>query len=433
MADMLEQDDLDFTNNDIDVMYDTVDSERFKTQDSSLIYSALQKKLIQRPFGDYLKRYIFRKAGLSGHWRDIPLNDYRRIIIDSFEDNSTPASFTPTTAKLSALSKNWLTQSTVKRQVVFLLGFGLRMSTDDVSAFLIKALHERDINPKNPFELICWYCYQNQYGFSKFVQLRELFEKTPANALDMNMIYSERTVGIRSSYANIHDDAVLLSKLSQMKTIENNPLFSYTARQHFDELYRQARMLIASYYTHDEEERINSAVETYLRENEYNPRLGNAEKKKHIEKMKSEMKVFTESDITAGDVEKVICSAVPTDKNGNLGKSNLSTLNAQFSGHRFSRQHIADILLSKTDVDRFDLITLNFFLFSQKVNEMSDAKTRFLEFVDDTNTILNECSMGEILTSNPYECFIMMCMLSEDPLGTYADVLEMSYSSSQVV
>ena len=64
---------------------------------------------------------------------------------------------------------------------------------------------------------------------------------------------------------------------------------------------------------------------------------------------------------------------------------------------------------------------------------MSDAKTRFLEFVDDTNTILNECSMGEILTSNPYECFIMMCMLSEDPLGTYADVLEMSYSSSQVV
>lgn len=165
MADMLEQDDLDFTNNDIDVMYDTVDSERFKTQDSSLIYSALQKKLIQRPFGDYLKRYIFRKAGLSGHWKDIPLNDYRRIIIDSFEDNSTPASFTPTTAKLSALSKNWLTQSTVKRQVVFLLGFGLRMSTDDVSAFLIKALHERDINPKNPFELICWYCYQNQYGF----------------------------------------------------------------------------------------------------------------------------------------------------------------------------------------------------------------------------------------------------------------------------
>ena len=31
------------------------------------------------------------------------------------------------------------------------------------------------------------------------------------------------------------------------------------------------------------------------------------------------------------------------------------------------------------------------------------------------------------------ENVIMMCMLSEDPLGTYADVLEMSYSSSQVV
>lgn len=427
MEDIFAYDELDFTSNDLDVMYDTVDSENFHAKDSALIYAALQKRLIQRPFGDYLKRYIFRKAGLSGNWRDIPLNDYRRIIIDAFEDNSTPASFVPTTAKLSALSKNWLTQSTVKRQVVFLLGFGLRMSAEDVSAFLIKALHERDINPKNPFELICWYCYQHQYGFSRFVQLKESFEKTPANTPSFDKIYSERTVGVRSSYAGIHDDTVLLSRLSKMKTTEHKPLFSYTARQHFDSLYLQARALIASYYNRDEEERVNDAIAGYLRENEYNPRLGDAEKKKHIDKMRSEMRFFSEDDITAGDVEKVICSAIPTDKNGNLGKSNLSALNEQFGGHRFSRQHIADILLSKTDVDGFDLITLNFFLFSQRTDELPDAKTRFLKFVDDTNAILEECSMGEILTSNPYECFIMMCMLSEDPLGTYADVWELSY------
>lgn len=428
MGGIYDHDDLEFTANDLNVLYDTVDSKFFRTRDSALIYAALQKKLIQRPFGDYLKRYIFRKAGLSGNWRDVPLNDYRKIIVDSFEDNNTPASFAPTTAKLSALSKNWLTQSVVKRQVVFLLGFGLRMCADDVSSFLIRALHERDINPKNPFELICWYCYQHQYGFSKYLQLKELFERAPANTLSINMLYGERTVGIRSSYANIHDDAVLLSKLSQMKTSNNQPLFSFTARQHFDSLYLHTRELIASYYNHDEREKLNEAVFKYLRENEYNPRLCNADKQKHIEKMKSEMRVYSANDITAGDVEKVICAAIPTDKNGNLSRGNLSTLNRQFSGHRFSRQHIADILLSKIDIDRFDLITLNFYLFSQETTEIFDAKSRFLKFIDDTNRILVDCSMGELLTSNPYECFIMMCMLSEDPLGTYADVLEMSYT-----
>ncbi len=422
-----ENDELDFTSNDLDVMYDTVDSKRFRDQDSLLIYETLRKKLVQRSFGDYLKRYICRKAGLDGNWQDIPLNDYRRIIMDSFEDNNTPASFTSTTVKLSSLTKNWLTQSTVKRQVVFLLGFGLRMSTEDVSNFLIKALHERDINPKNPFELICWYCYQHRYGYSKFVQLKNVFDKMPPSGFDVNLIYSEKTVRIRSSYSNISDDAVFLSKLSNMKTDQNIPLFSYTAKNMFDSLYYKVRLLIADYFNRDEIERTEGIISEYLKKSEYSDRLGEAEIKRYIANIKSEMKIYSEKDVTPGDVEKVICASVPMDGNGNLWKSNRSSLNSKFSGRRFSRQHITDILQSKIEVDRFDLITLNFFIFSQKNSEYIDSKVRFLKFLDDTNDILNQCSMGEMLITNPYECFIMMCMLSDDPLGTYADVIEMSY------
>ena len=35
--------------------------------------------------------------------------------------------------------------------------------------------------------------------------------------------------------------------------------------------------------------------------------------------------------------------------------------------------------------------------------------------------------MGSLYPVNPYESFLMMCMLSVDPLGTFGDVLEMSY------
>ncbi|MBS7316276.1 MAG: hypothetical protein KIG74_07770 [Clostridiaceae bacterium] len=430
MENLYECDDLNFTNNDLNVLYDTVDNSMFLTMDSSLIYTALQKKLVQRPFCDYLKRYICRKAGLECNWKDIPLNDYRRIIIDAFEENNTPASFVPTTAKLSALSKNWLTQSTVKRQVVFLLGFGLRMSTEDVSAFLIKALHEQDINPKNPFELICWYCYQHHYGYAEYRQLKESFEKIPPKRHRIQQIYSEGTVSIRNSYTNIHDDSVFLSRLAQMKTMDNTPLFSYTARQQFEKLYFQTQTIIADYFNRNEEERLKWQISEYLRANAYNTKLSDADKAIHIEKMRSGIRVYSEEDISAGDVEKVICSAIPMDRNGNLGKSSFSSLNAQFKGRRFSRQHITEILQHNIDVDRFDLITLNFFIYSQKTTELPDPKTRFLKFCDDTNAILRDCSMGEILTTNPYECFLMMCMLSEDPLGTYADVIEMSYDSS---
>ena len=76
---------------------------------------------------------------------------------------------------------------------------------------------------------------------------------------------------------------------------------------------------------------------------------------------------------------------------------------------------------------RFDLITLNFFIYSQTLDDYPSVKERYNSFVESTNEILKRCFLGELYISNPYECFVLMCILSEDPLGTYADVWEMSY------
>lgn len=153
--------DLDFTDAAWEFLYDAVDDAQFLDKDAQLIYNTLRHRLKTRSFGDYLKRYIYLKAELTEPFAEVPLKEYQLIIRSAFSDNHTPPSFAPTTAKLSALSKNWLTQQTVKRNVVFLLGFGLNMSADDVNMFLTKALREQEVNPKNPFEVICWYCYKN--------------------------------------------------------------------------------------------------------------------------------------------------------------------------------------------------------------------------------------------------------------------------------
>ena len=43
--------------------------------------------------------------------------------------------------------------------------------------------------------------------------------------------------------------------------------------------------------------------------------------------------------------------------------------------------------------------------------------------------LLAACGYGGLYVATPYECFILMCILSEDPLSTYCDVWEMSYLS----
>lgn len=418
----------DFTENAWEALYDAVDSTYFQDKDADLIYSVLERKLKFIPFGEYLKRYIYRKAGLSDPFNSVPLSVFQEIIKYSFADNNTPSSFEATTAKLSALSKNWLTQQTVKRKVVFLLGFGLSMSVEDVDEFLTKALRENGFNAKDPFEVICWYCYKNGYSFPKFEKLWQIFLDTPSDSLDIGMLYSDLTIGVRVAENSINSDAGLISFVSKLKTPDNTIRQSVTAGKVFDELFERARELVAVMYNEEEEDRHRDEVAEYQAALLDNDRISESELQSRISRKKEQRKVYSKDDITESDLEHVISSAIPVDKHGNLTPGKASKLNAQFAGKRFSRQHISDIQAGKAEVTRFDLITLNFFIYSQSLEEYPNSKKRYMSFIESTNKLLEQCSLGELYISNPYECFVLMCILSEDPMGTYADVWELSYS-----
>ena len=198
---------------------------------------------------------------------------------------------------------------------------------------------------------------------------------------------------------SINNEAALITFVSKLKTDKNYAQHSVTAKKCFDELYTRAREIVAGFYNNDE-----------------------AEKNR-----KGHQKVYTIDDITESDLEHIISSAIPVDRHGNLTPGKASKLNAQFAGKRFNRQHISEVLAGNTEVTRFDLITLNFFIYSQTLDEYPNVEARYSSFVESTNKILERCFLGELYISNPYECFVLMCILSEDPLGTYADVWEMSY------
>lgn len=419
-------DELMFTIKREEEFYNASELEEFKTVDYQVIFDLLLKKLNPIPFCDYLKRYIYVKAGFDGKYKEIGDEVYQQYIVESFKKTETPPSFTPTSSKISALAKNWLKQSTVSRNTVFLLGFGLGMNAEDVSLFLKKGILEGDFYFKNPYEVIYRHCFENGYGFKKASELTDAYNKY-REAFFENLL-EEKTIGAKRLFSNIKNSEELVRLLAKYNlNVEN--ISGSTVKSCYNKLYDECRQIIAeskqAEADRDYEEKFSELKGSLLR----NKRLFDYEKKKEIEDYKTSRKVFSIEDITESDVEKYLCSGTPIDKNGNLTKISSSALSSHFSKKRLSKQHLSDINSARSEVDRFDLITLKFFVVAEK-NQAMSGNSRWWRFVEEANEMLNDCSMGELYIANPYDCFLQLCMLTDVPLATYDSVIEKSFENS---
>jgi hypothetical protein len=386
--------DFEFTRRAAQRFRQVVSLDEFEDEDADVIFHYLYKEMELVSFGDHLKRYIYERAGLEEPFHEVPQEVYREIVIESFKETYTPKSMNPTSTKLTSLVNNWLSQASVKRDTVFILGFGLRMSVDDVSGFLTKVLREQDFDFHNPDEVIYWYCYSHQYGYQKAD-----FYKQQYAVLEPDSQYKD-AFRIYSGEATLDTEEQLIQYLAYLKAGTDDPMSEKSqAFQEFLRLLNRAKEIIAAMYQRDEEEKMRG-------------------------------KVWKVSDITPADVEKVICSGIPINKMGNLKKMSASILAKHFSQKRFSRQRITSILNHKIPVERFDLITLEFFIVSQEMED-DDPYNRYHHFLEEIQEILHRCGMSGIYIVNPYECFLLMCLLTDCPLAVFADIWEMSYEESE--
>lgn len=367
-----------------------VSLDSFEDEDADVIFRCLYKEMELVSFGDYLKRYIYERADLEEPFNEVPAEVYREIALESFHETCTPKSMNPTSTKLSALINNWLVQASVKRETVFLLGFGLRMSAEDVSGFLTRVLREQDFDFHNPDELIYWYCYANRLPYKKAEDYKNLYASMEKKPLDELPPQKSREPG---------SEEELVAALIRIRSGSDDPLSEKNrAFEAFVRLYTRTCEIIAAMYQEDEEERKRD-------------------------------KVWSAEEISPADVEKVICNGIPVNKMGNLRKMSASILARHFSQKRFSRQRIASILNHKFPVERFDLLTLEFFIVSQE-KEDEDPYRRYQYFIREMQQILNEGGMGEIYIVNPYECFLLMCMLTDCPLAVFSEIWEKSYEET---
>lgn len=268
--------DFDFTKRAMQNVYHVITSDDFEEMDSDLIYQYLSTGMSYN-FKDFLKRYLYENAGILETYGSVEDSVYQDIVRESFKENCAPQSFSPTTKSWTSTIKGWLQATVVKRPTMFLLGFGLRMNADDVSAFLTKVLQKQDFNFYDKEEVIYWFCYKNQLKYPKAQELLQKYDALPS-------LLPDNTIS--------------------------------------------------------------------------------------------------------------------------------------------SKTEIDKILKHKVHIERFDLITLNFFKFSQMDDDPID---RCREFIKSTNIILSGCGMNGVYPVHPYESFVLLCLLSESPLSVYADIWEMSY------
>ena len=59
--------------------------------------------------------------------------------------------------------------------------------------------------------------------------------------------------------------------------------------------------------------------------------------------------------------------------------------------------------------------------------DLQVRKQQCLQFIDEINEILTRCGMIMLYPVNPYESFILLCLLSPDPWDSFCEVWYQSY------
>lgn len=370
----------EYTANAIRKLDQALSSLDFEERDVETILSYLEQDIHPVPFHAYLKRYIYKKAVPDTAFSQMEDAEYQEIIKESFRENRTPFAWQPTRKKPGSIIKRWLTADRVKRETVFLLGFGLRMKNEDVSDFLMKGILQTDFNMYNLEEAVCWHCFHCGKRYPEYLRL-------------LDRIREEADQGSSSS----------VNRSRYWEAVAQNP----------------------ESYLFDEDKLIGYAG--YLARRQEDDRTVCLEEFQALCQEAGKLCQTEKGDLPSR-IENQFCSGIPRDKKGNLQKIGDSLLAKSFLYQKMSRQRIDAILRGRQQVNRFDLITLTFFICSGKGTVPNQRRDAFIFAV---NRSLIRCRMTCLLFSNPYEAFVTMCLMADDPLEVYSAVWELSYESKE--
>ena len=371
---------------------------------------------IKKSFYDYLSRYLFAKYMID-------VSDFVEFAINKQDERKS------VNGKRDLLTKQRLenclsNQSFIpqKRDFVFRLAFVLGMNDEECQELLKKGMNERGFNFKSPIEFIYWYCLKFGYGF---IKASELFEKYEAIAAETSNDEDANTEDVYIDFTNKFAKAkltdsnglenVLMECLTEIKS-----KFSFKIID--DDLFNNRLNVLFNI-----EDQGNDSIMSKIRMEIY--KINNASENEYGKEKFNHRSSFGLTSLY--DVSKYIYRSYYDDSGKEVYiadlKETVFDLPDDIRNNRLTRERLSNIVMKEDNTqvkypNRQDLITAIFLLYELTEDDVNDRIEKFYDFCEQVNKKLNLCGLLDINSNNLYEYFIMLCMSTDDPLGTFQEV-----------
>lgn len=337
-------------------------------------------------WGDHIKRYIYEQMvekdpelKIENMSDDFVMDFIKR----AFKDNgmTNRGSMEPDgTTKLGNRLPQWMKSrvTSIERKTCFLFGFGLNMDVEQVKYMLTHVLRQDDFNARDYKEVIYYWCFKQNLQYEGVVTWLNKYKNIQAEAMTLKNAEPKTDI-LQNELLSIQDEAGFVKYLTRIKRLSCN---SKRSRTQANELKWLSTQLV---------ECLSCEEYSYVELAECLNRVwvDNVQIPKIIEKM----------------VEDKVIS--------------LPSLSNKFLGKRIS--------WDEANIQRNEILTLVFLFCAYNLNMeekegVVDYAERKANFVYEANTSLEYCGFDRVSLLNPYEMFLVSCLLQKSPFEYFVAV-----------
>lgn len=407
-----------------------------KGDTSELERLLLEKSYAKYLFGDYLKRmvyelYIFPEDD-GRKITEIPEDEYIKDIQQIFKENGMKGvgtlQFGGSTRLTPSNLKRWMGMPCyqVSRELVFLFGFGFNMFAEQVEELLTKVIGQAGFDFRSAQETIYYWCLKQNRGYSGLREWQEKYMEIQEEAEEQKEsgIYEEKEEcagGARTRYykekaVRITDEDGFKEYLRELEKIRRDTRNRITARETLNIVVN------ILWYELSKERRGETKWLELLIEQKEEGDAQNRTKRTQRE-IKTMQKYWREVSL-----DPLIQSI--WQEEDPVAISEKSRELAPLLPDMWKKRSLQDKLNGESRVRKEDILTGVFLTYAHQLEkqmpymsgEEKDYMVRVETYVEDVNTYLEQCGMGEFYIVQPYEIFLVLCLLYDKPYSFFLSV-----------
>ncbi len=408
-------------------------------------------------WGDHIKRYIYdyivggdmeNKFRKQFKWIDedgvafegVTDENRREFIKKAFKDNGmrnrgsmNPKSSTTLGSNLTTWLNSPVTGTTISREVCFLFCFGLNMDEESAS-YMLEVLRQPDFNPRDYKEAIYYYCLCNNLQYAGVLEWLEKYENlevikdykdNPGTTVLREQLKMIKALCLEGKAERV---AQFTEYLKVLKSMPANVRPSETRANVLEEwcktFYKE--------YSPEISEKVDAvfkAWDTAKNADAYREYGGWRQRDIRMTQARIARNntlfykaLFEEEEVTIADflhvLENIKIDAVeiPEEVKKMVSKEIITfpKFTKKFLYERIGENRTVDV--SREDILMIVFMYCTMAMGYKETEEKFDYEERKSYFVNQANLNLRKCGFGDLYLLNPFELFLVSCLLQPKPL-----------------